>query len=245
MSEFNLTSGEVSESLIKDLKKAIDSKKYEFTDSGMVLFGNDINVQVGGIFDSWVDRHELVSKNLGTAEEQYARELVFNHFLQDKDNYESIMADSSHNIIPDYGINAILDILFYSTSKISTWYQGPFKSNWTPSSSARSNWAGASSGPLATELAAADYTAGVRQAATFGTASASKSISTSAASVFTLASGTSGISLYGSTLNSVNTVAYNSTDAVLIAATRFSTAKTGLGAGDIINITYSIAGSST
>jgi hypothetical protein len=62
-----------------------------------------------------------------------------------------------------------------------------------------------------------------------------------------LQTGSTGLSIYGATLNSTNTCKYNGTagDEVLIAATEFGSAKTGLGAADVINVSYSITGSSS
>jgi hypothetical protein len=155
------------------------------------------------------------------------------------------MESADHNQIPDAGINFLLNVIFGSTAKIGTWYHGPFKSNWASFTAAQSNWAGATSGPLATELANADYDETNRQAAVFGTPAAAKTMTASAATRFTLATGASGITLYGSTLNSVATVGYNATDQVLLAAAQFGSPKAGLGAADKIDIEYEIVGSST
>jgi hypothetical protein len=155
------------------------------------------------------------------------------------------MESKEPNLIPNVGLNFVLNVLFFSTSKISTWYHGPFISNWTPVATAQSNWAGAGSGPLATELANAQFDESNRQAATFGTTASSQSISSSASTTITLATGESGITLYGTTLNQSSTVAYNATDLILLAATAFSTAKSGLGAADVINLDYTISASSS
>jgi hypothetical protein len=157
----------------------------------------------------------------------------------------------------------LLNVIFGSTSKESTWYVGLIASNHSPDSDWTSVWAGASSGPEATELndsvqyAAAgstgnSYTASGRPSAAFGaaangTAPGTGTIATSSATAFTLQTGSTGLSIYGATLNSINTCKYNGTagDEVLIAATAFGSAKTGLGAADVINVSYSITGSSS
>jgi hypothetical protein len=93
------------------------------------------------------------------------------------------------------------------------------------------------------------YTASGRPSAAFGAAangavSGTGTIATSSATAFTLQTGSTGLSIYGATLNSIATCKYNATDKVLIAATEFGSAKTGLGAADVINVSYSITGSS-
>jgi hypothetical protein len=207
-----------------------------------------VNVQVGGVFDSQIQRHDLVQQAIDdgdVARERWLREWVRKTgALARREGYHVQQVGADHNLIPDAGINTLLDIIFGATSKITTWYQGPFTSNSTPGAAWVSNWAGAGSGPLATELANAAYDETNRQAATFGSA-ATKSIATSSATTFTIAAGQSDISLYGSTLNDIATVAYNATDQVLMAATRFASAKTGLGAADVVNISYTISGSSS
>jgi hypothetical protein len=94
-------------------------------------------------------------------------------------------------------------------------------------------------------LANAQYDESGRRAATFGSASSSQSISSSTSTTLTIATGESGITLYGTTLNQSSTVAYNVTDQVLLAATAFSSAKSGLGAADVINLDYTITASSS
>ena len=240
--EFTLD-GSASEALVNDIKKALLNNRYEINDQGLLVIGNNVGVELGGVFECHVDRDPRVSRAMESgdlAEEMAARELVAM-----KGGYkDSLMHSVDHNLMPDAGINYVLNVLFYTTSKIATWYQGPFKSDWTPVAGALSNWAGAGSGPLATELTDAEYDESGRQAMTFGTAASAKAISTTTASTFTIASGVSSLSLYGSTVNSIATVAYNSTDQILAAATRFSSTKTGLGATDVVNISYSLSGAS-
>jgi hypothetical protein len=243
MNEFSLTKNPVT-SLVRDLRKALTANKYE-KDGALIHVGGDVNISMGGVFTSWVLRHPIVQRAIETgdhAAEMAARAIV--NTAHDT-GFVKMMESADHNQIPDAGINYILDVIYGSTSKKTTWYHGPFKSNWSSFASAQSNWAGAGSGPLATELANAEYDEANRQAAIFGDAAASKSLTASAATRFTLATGVSGITLYGSTLNSSSTVAYNATDQVLLAAAQFGSAKSGLGAADKIDIEYEIVGSST
>ena len=77
------------------------------------------------------------------------------------------------------------------------------------------------------------------------TAGATTSIASSVATTITIAAAVSPFTMYGSTLNEVSTVAYNVTDKVLLAATAFATAKSGLGPADVINLNYSITAASS
>lgn len=232
------------DALIRDIKRLHANKQIEFDDDGRMVLCRDVNVSLGGVFRSSIDRHELVAKAVATGDperEQWARILVA---AKADGQYIRQQEGEDHNLIPDAGLNHYLDIVLGAGTQVTTWYFGLFKSNWTPVAGALSNWAGAGSGPLATELTQAEFDESGRRAAVFG-AAASKVKATSTPTTFTLATGTSGISLYGATLNSTSTIAYNNTDKVLIAATRFTTTKTGLGATDKANVDYTITGSST
>lgn len=248
MFEINLSQGgDRLSSLIRDLKRAVANKKYEH-DGAMLRIGADVNLAIGGVFSSFIQRHARVQKAIDSGDpalvarlREEVRQLGFH---RTREGYFSDQFSLDHNLIPNAGINFILDVIYGSTSKISTWYQGLFTSNSTPAAGWTSAWAGASSGPVATELPDASYDESGRQAAVFGSAT-SKKISTSTPTTFTLATGTSGITIYGSTLNESATVAYNSTDKKLVAATTFANAKSGLGAADVINVSYEITGSST
>jgi hypothetical protein len=244
MSEFSLTKNPVA-SLNRDLRKAIANNEYEFDEDGLLHVRERVNIKVGGVFSSWVLRHEAVQKAIETGDklaEAAARAAVDRE--SDLGCFR-MMESADCNQIPDAGVNFILDLVFGSRSKIATWYHGPFKTNWASFAGAQSNWAGATSGPLATELTNAEYDETNRQAAVFANPAATKTMTASAATRFTLSTGVSDITLYGSTLNSVNTVGYDATDAVLLAAAQFGSAKSGLGAADKIDIEYEIVGSST
>jgi hypothetical protein len=244
--DFELNMTQAPDSLVRDIKRAVGARAVELNDNGEVLIGRDVNFKVGGIFDAWISRSDAVQAAIDagdTPQEVFLRESMLASGQVGR-GYHNQQFSHDHNLIPDAGLNALLMIIFGATAKISNWFQGPFTSNSTPGASWASNWAGASSGPLAVELANAAYNESNRQAATFGAASA-KAIATSTPTTFTIASGQSGITLHGSTLNSDATVAYNATDKVLMAATRFTSAKSGLGAADVVNISYTITGSST
>jgi hypothetical protein len=234
--------------LLRDIKRLQSQGRLDFNDEGLMLEGH-VNMTIGGVFHSDVLRHELVQKAVEDGDpdqEFWARNFVAaSGMARSGYGYTSLGATADHNLLPTAGLNFVLNVLFYSTSKIATWYFGPFTDDKTPVAGWLSSWAGAISGPLATELTDAQITGGARAAATFGVTATAAAIATSAATALTLETGVTGLSLYGATLNESSTIAYNVADKILLAATRFSTAKTGLGAADIINLNYSIAATST
>lgn len=241
--EFSLTKNPIT-SLVRDIRRALTTNKYE-KDGPLTYIGGDVNIKIGGVFTSWVLRHEAVQRAIETGDklaEAAARSLVpkgtdLGHFR--------LLESVDHNLIPEEGINFVLDLLFHTgQGKQNTWYHGIFTSNWIPSPTAKSDWAKISGG-LADELPNASYDETNRQPAVFATVAASKEIASSTPTRFALAAGTSGITIYGSTLNSTNTVAYTGTDEVLLSAARFNNEKSGLGESDKIDIEYTIEGSST
>lgn len=241
--EFSLTKNPVA-SLVRDLRRAILNKRYELDKADLIVQGG-ANIRVGGVFTSQVLRHEAVQRAVEAGDRVAETVARCAAALRPESEFVPMMASVDHNQIPDAGINFLLDLLFHtSQAKVTTWYHGPFTTNWTSFDGALSNWSGPTA-PLATELPNAAYDESNRQAAVFATQAASKSMTASTPTRFTLATGQSGVSLYGSTLNSINTVGYDATDRILLAATQFAEAKSGLGATDKIDIEYSISGSST
>lgn len=205
-------------------------------------------LKIGGVFDASISRHYLVQRALEEQDPEkleWTRKLVcskgWNH---DREGYVEVERDRTHNIIPTGGLNFLLNLLFHSTAKIPTWYHGPFTSNWTPMATAGSNWAGSTSGPVATELQASQFAQTNRQPANFQTAAANGQIVASAATQVEIAEGVENVTVYGTTLNSSPAVNYNATDAVLLAATRFTNPKSGLGASDVLNLSYTLTVSS-
>ena len=244
------TVNEISyEALVREIKRAQAAGKIEFSEDGTLMVLPQANLEVGGVFHSWVLRHEAVQRAIEDGDperESWIRESLLRNGAEFSDRgYFRTMDDSSHNLIPDAGINTMLELVFKTaTTKISNWYQGPFKTNVTPAAAWVSNWSGADGAAPGAELVpTTDYTVAARVEAVFAAASAKKIAC--AATQFTLASGAADITLYGSTLNSISTAAYNVADKVLAAATKFSTAKSGLGAGDKILIEYEITGASS
>jgi hypothetical protein len=241
--EFSLFKKPIA-SLIKDLKKALLNNRYEH-DGAAIVVGDHVNIRIGGVFHSWVMRSEAVQRAIEAGDklaEAAAREAAF---LVDDLKCVRLMESADHNEVPTLGMNFVLNLLFHAgTSKVGTWYHGPFTTNWTNFTTADSSW-GKVSGGLATELANASYVETNRQAAVFGDVAANKTITASTATRFTFETGVTNISIYGSTLNNTNTVAYSGTDKVLLSAAPFDAPKQGLGAGDKLDIEYEMEGVST
>jgi hypothetical protein len=237
------------DALLGDIRRAVKNHKYEFTDDGLMLIGAHTGIQIGGVFDVEIKKHSLVLEAIDKKDsdfEKWAREFVA--ACGDnvtKANYESVDYEQAPNLIPMAGRTFNLSLLFGDAVKITPWYLALFVSNSTPLSTWESNWAGASSGPVATELPDASYDEDERQAAVFPAAATSGAIATSTPTSYTIAAGVTGVSLYGSVLTDVATPAYNATDKVLMAATRFASTKAGLDATDAASTNYSIACTST
>jgi len=236
--------------LLRDLNQAHQHNQLVIDDEGRMLIPS-AKVNVGGIYHTAIRRHELVQRAIDDhdpEQEAWAREQVrLSGMLANHRGFFRTMESVEPNLLPTVGLNYLLNVLLHnSTTKIATWYYGPFVSDWTPTATANANWAGAGSGPLATELAAAQFDEGsTRQSATFVNVAASGEISTSSARTLTLSTGVTGLTLYGATLNQSSTIAYNNTDTVLLSATRFATAKSGLGATDQIMLSYEITATSS
>lgn len=229
---------------IKSIVSDINRKKVEFTDSGLMVLNGGVQVQ--GYCELTIRKHNLVLEALEKNDpeyEAYIRNLVAES--KSKYGYEVDSVIGNRNLVPTGGLNFILGILYGSTTKVSTWYAAIFTSDSTPAVGWLSNWAGASSGPVATELPDASYNESGRQALVFSSAADSGEIQSDVGgTTFTLATGVSGVSAYGMTVNSISTVAYNSTDRILSAATRFDASggstKAGLSATDELGCRYKL-----
>jgi hypothetical protein len=230
--------------ILKDVERAKERTEIYVTDKGIVEIPR-AGFSIGGTFTFEHKRHEDVhrARDDGDSEKEawmrdHVRSIGDTHY---KRNYMTVDQDRAPNLIPNVGLDFVLDVLMYaSTLKINTWNMGPFTSDWTPAATADADWAGAGSGPLATELQQTEFDETNRQGATFASAASSQLIATSTPTTFTLATGVSNLALYGVTMNEINTINYNATDKILLAATRFASAKTGLDAGDLANIGYEL-----
>ena len=216
-------------------------KRMEFDEQGRLVLCNDF--RIGGVFTAKVLEHEMMARARESGdpgEAQWAERYIRSQgWLESGYGYYEKEQTASHNLLPTAGLNNCLDVWLGSVAKSATWYIAAFTSNSTPAVGWLSNWAGAGSGPVATELADAAYNETNRQAATFGTASGGV-ITSSVPTRYTLATGQSNVSIYGAVLTNVATVAYNVTDKILAAATRFPNAITGLAATHKIDLEYSL-----
>lgn len=245
---FNLTtdSPEKLISILNDMRKAKKKGYISIDDDGQLYVGGHSNFRIGGVFHTWVKRHESVQRAIEDKDpefELWARQNVTRQGLaQSQRGYVEIEQSDDHNKIPFDGIDFILELILYpSTAKITQWWHGPFTSNWTPVDGALSDWSKVAGG-LATELTALQYGVSVRKQAYFNNVASSQSISHSAVTAITIAAGYSGITMYGSTINEISTIAYASQDKILLAATTFGSPKSGLGETDVINLGYTLGG---
>ncbi len=245
MHEIDFTNGDGLQNILRDIKRAVENKQIEFTPDGLMVLG-EANFKVGGVFDTTVQRHEYVQRAMDEgdheAEAWWRNWALENHLDQSRKGYFTLDASKDYNLIPDAGIDFILNVIFGGTSKIATWYLGLFTSNSTPAADWDGLWANANL--KATELTNAQITGSARPSCAFGTA-ASKSISTSSPASVTIEAGITGVDLYGATLNESSVIANSTSGKILLAATLFGTPKSGLGAADVVNVSYSVTGSST
>lgn len=224
-------------------------KRLEFDEHGRLVFSHGLLISTG--FKAKVLEHEDMTRAFESGDPAKVawteRMIRSKGWVRNCYGYYEKERREQPNIMPIAGINNIWNTVFGSTSKSATWYIAAFTSNWNTAgaSAALSNWAGAGSGPLATELADAAYDESGRQAAVFGNAASARVLASSAATRYTLATGQSGVSIYGAVLTNVATVAYNATDKVLAAATAFSAPITGLAATHKIDLEYELTGTSS
>lgn len=208
MSEFEFLEGRDLQLIMRDLNRAIGAGKVEFDEQGRMIFNTDL--YIGGVFTSWGQRDELVQRAMDDGDhekEWWLREAIANGKLRSSP-FEFQKSDSE-NMLPTVSLDMVNNVCFHSSqSKISTWYHGPFTNNATVDLTWAPNWANAAGGPKATELAATLYGggSGTRVAATFANASSGGLITQSDVSNFVFHTGASGITVYGGTLNSSNTV---------------------------------------
>ena len=217
--------------------------RMEFDEQGRLVLCNDF--RLGGVFTAKVLEHEMMARALESGDPgkaQWAEQMIRdNGWLISGRGYYEKERTSNHNLLPVAGRNNCLDVWLGSTAKSATWHIAAFTSNSTPADDWLSNWAGASSGPKATELANAAYDETNRQSTTFGAASGGV-IASSAPTRYTQATGQSGVSIYGAVLTNVATVGYNVTDRILASGTRFTDPITGLAATHKIDLEYALTG---
>ena len=190
----------------------------------------------GVVFTTEIYRHKLMSKALesGDPDQVLWAASQANGFGAD---YDLIETDVSRNIIPDEGLNDMLNVWLNSGTQVGTRYIAIFSSDSTPASS----WTSANfHGTNCTEWEG--YSESVRQTWQKGAVS-SKSISNSSNKAVFTSSGSA--NLYGAALLSAS--AKDGTgDAAgkLYAATRY-TAYRSVQNTDVVNVQYTISASSS
>lgn len=149
-------------------------------------------------------------------------------------------SQTDHNLIPTEGLNHMLGVVLYSTSKISTWYLAPFSGNVTPGNS----WTAANFTSTATEITSTTdgYEEATRQAFVPAAPSGGTITSTASKAEFTIAMSSGNLTVYGVGLLSNST--RGSTSGVLISASRFGTARV-LSDTDLWSVGYEVDATST
>lgn len=140
------------------------------------------------------------------------------------------------NLVVDEGINYALDAAFSGGTPITSWYVGVYKNNYTPlAANAAATFAGAG---VANE-ANSEYNEATRPAWTEAGVSAKTITNTASPAAFTF---NTTVTIYGAFLISNNTK--GGTTGTLAAASKFTSGRNMLSA-DILNVTYTLTGSST
>ena len=140
------------------------------------------------------------------------------------------------NLVVDEGINYALDASFSGGTPITTWYVGVYKNNYTPiAGNVASTFAGAG---IANE-ANAEYDEATRPTWTEAGVSAKTVTNSASPAVFTF---NTTVTIYGAFLISNNTK--GGLTGTLAAASKFASSRAML-AADVLNVTYTITGTST
>lgn len=145
-----------------------------------------------------------------------------------------------YNLIPTEGLNHILGVALYSTSKINTWYLAPFSGNVTPGA----GWTASNFASTATEITSTTdgFVETTRQAWTPAAPSSGSITNTASKAELTVAMSSGNLTVYGLGLLSNST--RGSTSGVLASASRFATARV-LSNTDVWSVGYEIDASST
>ncbi len=136
------------------------------------------------------------------------------------------------NLLTTEGKNHILSVVLSSTAKISTWYVAPASANTTYSAT----WTGANFAANATELTT-DYSESTRVEYVEGTASGGAISNSASPAVFTSAA-VSAVTIWGCGLASASTK--GATIGTLLAASKYTTARTLAEAGDKLSVAWTI-----
>ena len=139
----------------------------------------------------------------------------------------------SPNLVVDQGLIHVLNTVFAGAAQVTQWYIGLFSGNVAPAAT----WTGANVVAQATEFT--DYTPAARQAWNTDPTSSQSVGNAGDEAMFTF-TGT-GHTVRGAFLAQAS--AQGATTGILMAATRFSADRTGLGAPDRLGVEYVVTAS--
>lgn len=137
------------------------------------------------------------------------------------------------NLVVNQGLDYLLNAAFNGTTQVTQWYIGLFSGNVTPAAT----WTGANVVAQATEFT--DYTPAARQAWNTDPTSSQSVGNAGDEAMFTF-TGT-GHTVRGAFLAQAS--AQGATTGILMAATRFSADRTGLGTPDRLGVEYVVTAS--
>jgi len=146
----------------------------------------------------------------------------------------------SKNAIMLQGKNHVLDVVLHGTSAVATWYVAPFSGNVTIDATFIANTTGANFHATVTELGDAAYTPLTNRVA-FDEAAASAGSITNTASPATITAAADSVSLWGVGLLSTATKQNTSGSSVLLAASKYTTARTLSTTGDTFGIKWTLS----
>jgi hypothetical protein len=151
-------------------------------------------------------------------------------------NGEIIDTWEEKNIVVDEGINYVLNTSFFNAAANASWFVGLFKNNYTPvAGNVMSTFTGAG---VANEVTT-EYSQATRPAWTLVASTVKSLTNTASPAAFTFTPPTT--TVYGAFLSSSSVK--GGTSGVLASAIRFAASRTLL-TGDILNVTYTLNGSS-
>lgn len=196
-------------------------------------------VSLGGVFETVVRRHRLLSKALETGDPErvsFVQKLI-SSLPRNLALYDVIDVAHDHNIVVNEGINKMFDTWLAGGAQTSLYYVSLFSSNSTPSAT----WTLANyRASLATEWT--NYVEAARPAWAV-TSAVSQTITNSASpAVFTA---TAGATIYGAVIATAsNKSGTGDATGFMVAATRYSTSRSLL-TNDVASVSYTISATST
>lgn len=196
-------------------------------------------VSLGGVFETVVRRHRLLSKALETGDPErvsFVQKLI-SSVPRNLSLYDVVDVAHDANIVVNEGLNKMFDTWLAGGAQTTLYYVSLFSSNSTPSAT----WTLANyRASLATEWT--NYSEAARPAWS-NAGSVSQTITNSAnPAVFTA---TAGATIYGAVLcNASNKSGTGDATGFMVAATRYSSARALL-TNDVASVSYTISATST